>query len=277
MKKTLMLFSIFLMIISLAYASESHVFYVNKYYVSSAPQNSPEGFYIEPVASEKSIDSCGEADFSFKLKNYGESQVFRLNIEDFKGIAYYSNSLIMGENDLKLIQVKLKPDCSVIGTINPKVVIETDEEKAVLPLLLHISGSQPVSENNCLYYYNSTVCGSAAYVRIIQGNTYVVDLGDMFYDPDEDSLTYDAKASSLDVTIKGDKAEIKPKWHYTGAEKVTFNAEDGKGGIAYSKTYYFQVVSNERGFLLNFLLGNWIWVAVIVVLCLIILLLLIFK
>jgi hypothetical protein len=284
MKKILTALIILLTLISIAFAADSHtfvvnhVFEVNKYYFSQAPQIKYRSFYIEPVLSEASLDSCHKkANYSFKLTNPMESQAFTISVTDFKGIAYIPGGLILEPGQARLIYVQLQPDCETRGTVNPFIRVETADEEAHIPLLLHVTGEEPLTEDDCLYHFDKSICDSQSYVRITQGNKYEVDLADLFYDPDGDMLKYSAVSSNIKVTIRGEKAIIKAPWHYTGAEHVTFSAEDGKGGKASSRTFYFHVVSNERGYLFNFFASNWFWVAVVLILLVVILLLLILK
>jgi hypothetical protein len=202
---------------------------------------------IEQINSARIIAPCGQANFSFKIMNQNQAQqIYTLSVKDFEGTAFITPNLMLNPKEAKIIDMILVPECSGTITLNPVVHVETDDEEADIPFIINVNGTY-IDSDSCNYYYNDSVCNSPYYIRINKGGSYNLDLSKWFYDPDTDKLEYTAsKSSNLDITISGSKARIKQVNDWLGTEKITFSANDGKGGIAVSKTFYLHAVSQEE-------------------------------
>jgi len=270
-----LLLVLFLSIIALGIVSaqsaeqNTHEFVVNKYYpptvvrqeivvVEKQPevQERMQEIIITPDKYEYTIDSCDAAQISFLLTNPGtESHIYTFSVEDFVGEARIPADLTLGGKDSLTVNFELTPKCGSSGDFNPKLIVETINEKATFPVLLHVNEVDLLDEEDCSFYFNETVCRSDAYVKILQGSTYVVDLSAIFYDPDGDRLRYSVEYSGAvnKVWIWGNKARLKPRFDWYGKEEIVFVANDGKGGRAESRKIFLHVVPNHRSYLQNFL------------------------
>ncbi len=241
---------------------DGHQFVVNKYYFQQIPQMPIEegsAILILPNITEKTINQCTQAEFSFKLGNpTKETQTYSIGVEDFEGIAYISPNVIIPGEQVRKINLILMPECDFIGKHNPKVIVETTEERAEFPLLLDVLpvDVDKITPYDCLYYYNESVCNSDRYIRFYQGTKYIIDLDELFYDPDGDKLDYSADSLNLNVKIRNSKATITPLYDFYGSEQIVFYAEDPEGGTARSEVFYFHVLSNGRSYIENFVLLN---------------------
>ncbi len=241
--------------------SNGHQFIVNKYYFQQfpVPEDESSAIFIRPNVTEQTISQCSQAEFSFLLANPTYSaQTYSVGITDFKGTAYLPPHVIIPAREIRKINLILAPDCTLSGNFNPKIVVETAAEEAQLPLLLNVLpvDIDQTTESECRFYYNTTVCESDYYIRFYQGRRFDLDLGALFFDPDGDRLRYSAEAENLDISIRDSTAVIKPLYDFHGAESVVFYADDGKGGQASSRRFYFHVLDNNRPYLENFIMLN---------------------
>ena len=289
--RKLLLSIIFLIILPVAFSEivlqtttyeNSHDFVIDKYYFQAQQQpTKPEklpSILIEPLVTESTINACEKAELTFKVTNPSlKTQVYSFKIDDFIGTAYLFPNLIIPAKESRIINFVLVPNCNIAGNINPKLIIETEYDHATLPVLLHIGAIEVevITETDCKYYFNETVCDSEDYIRFYQGNTYVIDLSEMFFDPDGDKLFYSANAQNIKVKIKDDRALLKPRWDWYGAEEIVFKADDMKGGNAVSRMFFIHVLHNGKSHLENFILGNWVYLLSGFVLLLIFVLLLV--
>lgn len=243
-------------------SNNGHSFTVNKYYfqnMPSIPEDDTSAILIQPNITEKTISQCSQIEYSFLLANPTlKTQSYSIGVEDFKGTAYLPPNLIIPSKEIRKINLILMPECEFSGSINPKIIVETLEEKAKLSLILNVLPVeiQTITENDCLFFYNETICNSEDYIKFYQGTKYYINLDDLFFDPDGDKLEYSATSLNLDISIKKGKAKITPLYDFYGAEQVVFYADDLKGGKAQSKTFYFHVLNNGRSSLENFFILN---------------------
>jgi len=182
--------------------SNSHEFFVNKYYVQQPEYQEKEKYtiFIEPGETEKTIDACEQAVFSFNLINpSSEQQVYRLRIDDFKGMVYLTEQIILMPYEESIVSFILEPDCRLEGTINPRVVVESETGVASFGILLHINPSDVVviKESDCIYHFAQEICDSEDYIRFYQARKYYLDLP--FIDPDEDKLKYEAETAGENI------------------------------------------------------------------------------
>jgi len=221
-----------------------NIFIVNKYYPTFAQEISH--IVIQPQVYEATMSPCSKANFSFKLTNPGfGSQLYSFAVKDFHGTAYITNDLLLAPKESKVVEYILSPECSVIGDINPRIVVQTEEEQAEVPTIIHIQGTF-IDENSCEYYYNESICNSEDYIKF--SDSYKIDLSRLFYDPDGDKLGYTATdGQNIDISINKNIATLKPKNGWSGAEELVFSASDGKGGFAESRKFYIQV-TKSKGF-----------------------------
>ncbi|MBT3720076.1 hypothetical protein HN789_05030 [archaeon] len=290
MRKDIILIIITLLLLPIAFGEivlhtesdpeNGHQFVVNKYYFQQEkpiiPIKEGSAILIDPRNTENTVSQCSQVEFSFTLANpTSKTQTYFFDIESFEGTAYLPQSLIIPSQKVRGINVILEPECKFFGSMNPKIVVETSEEIAKLPLLLHILevNIETITPNDCVYYFEEGVCGSESYIRFYQGTRYEMDIGELFYDPDGDKLDYSAEAENIEIKIKKNKAIIKPRYDFTGAESVIFYANDGKGGEAVSKTFYFHVLDNGRPYVENFILLNLSTIVGIVILFLLLMIL----
>jgi hypothetical protein len=260
--------------------SSSHEFFVNKYYLEQPVYQEKEKYtiFLEPGETEKTIDACQQAVFSFKLINPSSKQhVYRLRIDDFKGIAYITEQIILGAKQESIVSFILEPNCKLEGTVNPKVVVESETGIAKFGLLVHINPSDVIviKESDCIYHFAQEICDSEDYIRFYQARKYYLDLP--FQDPDEDKLKYEAETFNIEVKFKGSQAVLKPRWDWYGSEEIVFTAEDDNGGSAVSKTYYVHVLPSHRHWLVNIIganIGYVIGLMIIIILVLLFLILL---
>ena len=261
-----------------AVQSNSHEFFVNKYYIEQPEYQEKEKYtiFIEPGETEKTIGACEQAFFSFNLINpSSEQQIYRLSIDDFKGIAYLTEQIILMPNEESIVSFILEPDCKSEGTVNPRVVVESETGIASFGILLHINPSDVViiRESDCIYHFAQEICDSEDYIRFYQARKYYLDLP--FIDPDEDKLRYDAETFNIEVKFKGSQAVLKPRWDWHGSEQIVFTAEDNNGGMAVSKTYYVHVLPNNRHWLVNMVGANIGYVTGLMIIVILVLLFLI--
>ena len=239
-----------------------HQFIVNKYYFQQAAPIITEknsAILIQTNVTEQTISQCSQTEFSFNLANPTlKTQTYSISVKDFEGTVYLSPNVIIPSKEIRKINLILMPDCKFSGTLNPKIVVETDKETAELSLLLNVLPVkfETITQKDCLFYYNESVCNSNNYIRFYQGTKYILNLDEMFFDPDEDKLEYSADAFNLVVKIKNGKAIITPLNDFYGSEQVVFYADDLKGGKAQSQTFYFHVLSNGKSSFENFILLN---------------------
>jgi len=74
------------------------------------------------------------------------------------------------------------------------------------------------------------------------GTVHELDLSPFFKDPDGDALKLSAtKAGHITIDFIGSKAVMTPDASFVGEEKVTFTADDGKGGVITSNTVSLRV------------------------------------
>jgi hypothetical protein len=238
-----------------------HTFYVNKYYFK---QQHKEIIYtkqstlvIEPIISENTVSACERTNFTFKLYNPSSiSQIYHLSVDEFDGYAYLVQSLKLGAKTAALVEFQLQPDCESSGELNPKIMVETATESAKVPLSLYVNPIEIIRNDNCLYYFNSSVCQSKDYIRFYQGTKYNLDLSN-FQDPDGDFLKITSQPLHFNVKVKNNEAKIWPRFNFEGAEEIVFTAEDGKGGRAFSKSYFVHVLDNGQSAFRNFLSYYW--------------------
>ncbi len=92
--------------------------------------------------------------------------------------------------------------------------------------------------------------GKLKKIKIIMGNEKLVNLEELFSDPDLDTLTYTASSDiqGLDIELSGSQLALKGDSKLEG--NITFTADDGNGGIV-SQAIAFAVV--EGGFITDVL------------------------
>lgn len=230
-----------------------HDFEINIYYPNKTNINETQkeitAIMINPILAENEIIQCSEANYSFKITNPSKTlQVYSFSIKNFKGTAYITPNLELSPKQSKIVQLKLIPDCETTGILNPKIYIETEKEEAEMPLILKINQGNFIKQDDCLYYYNSTVCDSSFYIKFKKNTQYKIDLSKWFYDPDGDQLSFSAKTGNkLEISIKRNTAYLKPEKNWYGKEEITFFATDSKGGKV-QKTFYTHVVNKEQSF-----------------------------
>jgi hypothetical protein len=251
-------------------SSPDHKFLINKYYTSYMPgQPAGKEIIIEPLVTEASVEDCENANFSFRLSNQGTRDAsYAFSVEKFTGTAYISPNVIIPAKESRIILFSLSP-CGTSGDINPMLRIETDNEIASLPILIHVQEVPMKDEGECSFYYPEDICTSPYYIRFYQDRKYSLDLSNWFYDPDQEMLSYQAESAELDVRIKEDIAELTPRRGFSGASEVVFTARDEAGGSV-SKSFYFHILKAEQGTQTPWLLI--IGVAAIILLLLVILL-----
>lgn len=277
-KKSIIIMSLILVLIPNVFAEivvqtsnleskADHSFVVNKYFFTQqqAPEqkvqvkiNQNPEIQIEPINTSATVYACEEVQMSFKLSNPSNfGQIYKFRIIDFKGTAYLSQNTVVNPKQTSLINFILVPDCRTSGVINPKLIVESKNEQASLPIMLDVIPIDIIEPDECEYYYNSTVCLGQDYLKFYQSTNYELDLSERFFDPDEDRLKYSAQALNLDVKFRGEKAQIKSRWDFTGAEELVIKAEDGHGGKAFSKIFFVHVLDNDRSKLENFFVYYW--------------------
>ncbi len=236
---------------------DTHTFVVNRYYPSTPTQPQQQtiqtSLMIQQIVSEAQIIQCNEANFSFKITNPSSlSEIYSFSIKDFSGTGYITPNLQLASKETKIVYYKLVPDCSLTGTINPRIYVETQNsnEEAEIPVILKIDPGNFIGQSECSYYYNTTICESNYYVKFNEDTTYKIDLSKWFYDPDGDKLIYSAKEGvNLNINIKGSIAYLKPTRDWFGKEEIVFYATDEKGGEAISRKFFVHVVdTEEKGF-----------------------------
>ncbi|MFH2020835.1 MAG: hypothetical protein ABIJ34_05445 [archaeon] len=224
----------------------SHTFLVNKYYSNVAEIISPAAeILVFPIVSEQSIENCAKANFSFKLTNPTLNTIkYSFSVTDFTGTVYLSPEILISGKESRIMHISLLPECDIIGNLNPKIIIETENENAIIPLLLHASGDV-ISESECRFYYNESICNSLYYKRFYQDNKLSLDLSEYFYDPDQDILSYKTRDNlNLDVKFRKNIAEISARNGFFGSENFIIEAEDGNGGKTENQ-FYFQVLKSD--------------------------------
>lgn len=247
-----------------------HEFTVYKYYyqtqvvpeiiVNQTEQKRMLEITISTNKTNYTIDSCDTAAPSFLLTNPStEQHIYSFSIENYVGEAQVPTDIFLPGRSAVMINFGLTPKCGKSGDFNPRLVVETANEKAKLPILLHVLPVDLLDEEDCSFYYNASVCGSNSYVKILQGSSYVIDLSEMFYDPDGDYLKYSVEYSgAAKIWIWRNKATIKPRFDWYGKEEIVFIAEDGKGGKAESRKIFLHVVPNRKSYAQNFLAAYFI-------------------
>lgn len=244
---------------SSAQSFDTHTFQVDLYYPmqrlpeqgnAAADKGREVSIVIQQEGTEAYINRCEKANFSFLITNPSTSaNIYSFSAADFTGIAYITPNVYLSPGESKKIDYVLEPDCSLLGDFNPKIHIETQDgsEEADLPVILHIANGNYVDENSCRFYYDETTCSSDYYIRLNKNSKYKIDLSKWFYDPDGDILSFNLKGSTnLRADIKGAEASITPLKGWYGSETLVFNAEDGKGGEAVSREFYFHVLDYEE-------------------------------
>ena len=121
-------------------SADPHTFIVNKYYVSSPRQEELPRIMIQHIVSEATINPCESTNLSFMITNPSNNpSVYTFTVTDFEGLGYITQDLYLSPKQSKIIQYILIPDCSLHGTLNPKILISSGDEEAKIPLILHIN------------------------------------------------------------------------------------------------------------------------------------------
>jgi hypothetical protein len=277
-KKSIIIMSLILVLIPNVFAeiivqtsnsgyTNHHNFVVNKYFFTQQQvqqqqvqvkiDQNPE-IQIEPINTTATVYACEEVQMNFKLSNPSKNgHIYKFSIADFKGTAYLSQNLVVNPKKTVLINFVLVPDCRSSGIINPRIIVETENERATLPIMIDVIPIDIIEPYECEYYYNSTVCEGQDYLKFYESTNYDLDLSERFFDPDADRLKYSAQALNLDVKFRGEIAQIKSRWDFIGAEELVIKADDGKGGKAFSKIFFVHVIDNNRSKLENFFAYYW--------------------
>ena len=136
---------------------DRHTFLINKYYPPSyQPLSKFPSIMVEQLVAEATINPCQEADFSFKLTNSGsKSEIYKFSVEDFDGVAHITPNLFLSPGDTRIVKFILKPECSLHGDLNPKIIVEIENEKVEIPILLHVEKAYDFSLD---FEDNVTIC-----------------------------------------------------------------------------------------------------------------------
>jgi hypothetical protein len=142
--KKVLLLTILLLIIPLGIsitsdtATPKHSFVVNTYYPQYQIYSTSPAILVTNFSSGITINSCDIANLSFVLVNPTSFiQLYTFSVQDFEGIAYIIPSLQIEPYTGRIINYLLQPDCSVYGELNPKIIIDTETEQAIIPVSIY--------------------------------------------------------------------------------------------------------------------------------------------
>ncbi|MBN2421694.1 hypothetical protein JXB41_00585 [Candidatus Woesearchaeota archaeon] len=125
-----------------------------------------------------------------------------------------------------------------------------------------------ITENECLTYFDESVCSSRLYHSWKEDHIYTINLNDYFEDPDGDLLNFSASGTgNITISIIAQTAKLFPAKEWYGIETVSFIADDRKGGITVSPLFYLHVLNVKEFSLNDFILDY--YTQIIIVLCII--------
>jgi len=219
-----------------------HTFLINKYYPPSyQPLAKFPSIMIEQLVAEATINPCEDANLSFKITNSGtNSEIYKFTVQNFNGLAYVTPNLFLNPGDTRIVQLILKPDCSLYGDLNPLITVETQDEKAEIPILLHVNKAYDFLLN---FEDNVTVCNNIETrleVRIDNladlQNNFSISTSKGWVTPEYGYVVIDKKSVALfDLIISPDfktdassvvNIEVKPKYGDPIAKKLTLNSQN---------------------------------------------------
>jgi len=220
---------------------DRHTFLINKYYpLSYQPVAKYPSIMVEQLVAEATINPCEEADFSFKITNSGsKSEIYKFSVEGFDGVAHITPNLLLAPGDARIVQFILKPECSLYGDLNPIIIIETENEKAEIPILLHVEKAYDFSLD---FEDNITVCNNIETrleVKIenlagMQNNCSISTSKD-WITPEYSYVAVDeGSAAVLDLILEPDfktdttsivNVEVTPEYGDSVVKKLTVNSQ----------------------------------------------------
>ena len=116
------------------------------------------------------------------------------------------------------------------------------------------------SQNQCLTFYDESVCDSSYYIRFDEDTRFKLDLANWFYDPDSDDLEYSAsEVDNVKLKISNNLVTLTPEKNWYGIEEIVFYADDGKGGTAESRKFYVHVLDKKEFFIQDFVLDYYLY------------------